>query len=58
MADVFLDLPPEETRADLALHGIEPDYFTAVPDDPDDAGLAAARRALAELTGREADPGS
>jgi hypothetical protein len=57
MADVFLDLPPEEARADLALHGIDPDYFTAVPDDPEGDGLAVARRTLAELTGREADAG-
>jgi hypothetical protein len=52
MGDVFLDLPPEAARADLVLHGIDPDYFTSVPDDPDDDGLAAARRVLAELTGR------
>jgi hypothetical protein len=55
MADVFLDLPPERARADMVLHGIDPDYFTAVPDDPDPAGLAAARRTLAALTGREPD---
>jgi hypothetical protein len=41
----------------LVLHGIDPDYFTAVADDPDDAGLEAARRTLGELTGREADGG-
>jgi hypothetical protein len=52
MGDVFLDLPPEAARTDLVLHGIDPDYFTSVPDDPDDDGLAAARRVLAELTGR------
>jgi hypothetical protein len=52
MGDVFLDLPPEAAQADLVLHGIDPEYFTAVPDDPDAAGLAAARRTLAELTGR------
>ena len=53
VGDVFLDLPPEAARADLVLHGIDPDYFTAVPDDTDDEGLAAARRTLAELTGRD-----
>jgi hypothetical protein len=58
LGDLFLDRPPELARADMVLHGIDPDYFLDVPDDPDDAGLAAARRALAELTGREADPGS
>ena len=52
MGDVFLDLPPEVGRADMAVHGIDPEYFLAVPDDPDQAGLAAARRTLAELTGR------
>ena len=52
LGDVFLDLPPQAARADLALHGIDPDYFLAVPDDPDDEGLAAARRTLTELTGR------
>jgi hypothetical protein len=54
MADVFLDLPPERARGDITLHGIDPDYYLAVPDDPDHAGLAAARRTLAELTGRKA----
>jgi hypothetical protein len=58
MADVFLDLPPERARADMTLHGIDPEYFLAVPDDPDHAGLAAARRTLAELTGRNANAGS
>ena len=53
MGDVFLDLPPEAAKADLVLHGIDPDYFTAVPDDPTDGQLAEARRTLAELTGRE-----
>jgi hypothetical protein len=52
MADVFLDLPPEAARADLALHGIDPDYFTAVPDDPDNEAMAYARQALSRLTGR------
>jgi hypothetical protein len=57
MGDVFLDLPPKEVRADLMLHGIDPDYFLAMPDDPGNDGLAAARRMLAELTGRKADGG-
>jgi hypothetical protein len=57
MGDVFLDLPPEAARADMVLHGIDPDYFLAVPDDPDRAGLESARRALAELTGRKIEPG-
>lgn len=57
MGDVFLDLPPEAAHADMVLHGIDPEYFTAVPDDPDEAGLEAARRTLAELTGRPAENG-
>jgi hypothetical protein len=52
MGDVSLDLPPQQTRADMVLHGIDPDYFLAVPDDPAHAGLEAARRTLARLTGR------
>ena len=55
LGDLFLDRPPEETRADMVLHGIDPEYFMAVPDDPDQAGLEAARRTLAELTSRDAD---
>ena len=58
LGDVFLDLPPDAGHEQLDQHGIDPDYFTAVPDDPGDDGLDAARRTLAELTGREADPGS
>jgi hypothetical protein len=52
MGDVFLDRSPDEVRPEMAMHGIDDDYFTAVPDDPDQVGLAAARRTLAELTGR------
>jgi hypothetical protein len=39
----------------MVLHGIDPDYFLAVPDDPDYAGLEAARRTLAELTAPSRD---
>jgi hypothetical protein len=52
MGDLFLDRPPDETRADMVLHGIDPEYFLDVPDDPDHAGLEATRRTLAQLTGR------
>lgn len=52
MGDMLFDLPPEAVRADLVLHGIDPDYFLDAPDDPDLGGLEAARRTLAELTGR------
>jgi hypothetical protein len=56
LGDLFLDRSPDEVRPEMAMHGIEDDYFTAVPDDPDHAGLEAARRALAELTGRSGLP--
>jgi hypothetical protein len=58
MADQFLDLPPEEAHELLDLHGIDPDYFKAVPDDLEEEGLDAARREMARLTGRTAPDGS
>jgi hypothetical protein len=57
LGDLFLDRPTAETRADMVLHGIDPDYFLAVPDDPGPAGLAAARQTLAVLTGRAGNTG-
>jgi hypothetical protein len=59
MGDAFLDLPPDEAREKLRLCGIDPDYYLAVPDEPDQAGLSAARRALARLLGLPVpdDPG-
>lgn len=51
MGDAFLDLPAEAAEAHLGQHGIDREYFTDVPPDPDEAGLAAARRVLAELVG-------
>jgi hypothetical protein len=56
MADVFLYLPPEAARADLVLHAIDPDYFTAVPEGPDAHGVEVARHTTAELTGRPNSP--
>jgi hypothetical protein len=56
LGDAFLDLPPDAGHEQLDQHGIDPDYFTAVPDDPDDEGLNAARRVLAGLTGRPISP--
>jgi hypothetical protein len=50
MGDVFLDMPPEQARADMELHGIDAEYFLAVPDEPNDPQLAEARRTLANLT--------
>jgi hypothetical protein len=52
MADLFLDLPPDVARLRLDQYGIDPDYFVAVPADPDGQGVAVARRSLAQLTGR------
>jgi hypothetical protein len=51
MGDQFLDLPPDEARAKLQLCGIDPDYYLAVPDEPNEAGLIAARQTLARLLG-------
>jgi hypothetical protein len=52
MADEFLDLPPEAAREQFDRHGIDPDYFAAVPDDLRGRDLEAARRELGRLTGR------
>jgi hypothetical protein len=49
MGDEFLDLPPEEAREKLELCRIDPDYYLAVPDEPDKADLIAARQTLARL---------
>jgi hypothetical protein len=46
MGDEFLDLPPDEARKKLLLLGIDPDYYLAVPDEPGQAGLIAARQTL------------
>ena len=51
LGDEFLDLPPEEARAKLQYYGIDPDYYLAVPAEPDQAGLVAARQKLARLLG-------
>jgi hypothetical protein len=51
MGDEFLDLPPNEARDKLRLMGIDPEYYLAVPDEPDQAGLSAARRKLTRLLG-------
>jgi hypothetical protein len=56
MGDVFLGQPLEQARADMALHGIDPDYFLAVSTDPTDAQLAEVRQTMAILTGRGAPP--
>jgi hypothetical protein len=51
MGDEFLDLPPKEARAKLVEFGIDPDYYLAVPDEPDERGLTVARQTLARLLG-------
>src|SRR5262249_41816905 len=51
MGDEFLDLPPDEARQKLQFYGIDPDYYLAVPDEPGEAGLIAARQTLARLLG-------
>src|SRR5262245_35118370 len=51
MGDEFLDLPHEEARERLAALRIDPDYYLAVPDEPDERGLTAARQTLARLLG-------
>jgi hypothetical protein len=51
MGDEFLDLPPDEAREKLQRYGIDPDYYLAEPDEPDKAGLIAARQMPARLLG-------
>jgi hypothetical protein len=51
LEDAVLDLPPETSRTALETLMIEPQYFLAVPRDPDRAGLIAARQVLARLLG-------
>ncbi|HEY7154895.1 MAG TPA: hypothetical protein VH575_13110 [Gemmataceae bacterium] len=49
MAEAFLDLPPEQVAEKLRAFGLEPDYYLAVPDEPDEAVLTTARQTLARL---------
>jgi len=49
MGDAFLDLPPDEAREKLRFLRIDPEYYLAVPDEPGEAGLIAARQKLARL---------
>ena len=51
MGDEFLDLPHDEAREKLRLYGIDPEYYLAVPNEPDRVGLTAARQTLAQLLG-------
>jgi hypothetical protein len=49
--NILLELPPDAGTQQMELHGIDADYYLAVPDDPDQADLEVARRTLARLTG-------
>jgi hypothetical protein len=51
MGDHFLDLPPEEAREKLTQMTIDPDYYLAVPDEPDRQRLIRARQTLAKVLG-------
>jgi hypothetical protein len=51
LGDEFLDLPPAEGRRLLDHMGIDQDYFLAVPAEPGEAALIAARQTLARLIG-------
>ena len=51
LGDEVLDLPPDQARVVLEGAGIDPDYFLAVPAEPDERGLTAARKTLARLIG-------
>ncbi len=52
MGDEFLDQPPEAGQELHLLAGVDPDYFTAIPREPDEAEMIAVRQALARLLGR------
>jgi hypothetical protein len=52
MGGEFLDQPPEMASHLLGLARIDGEYFTAIPREPAEAGLIAARQTLARLVGR------
>jgi hypothetical protein len=52
MADEFLDLPPQQAHELHSEMAIDSEYYTAIPREPDRAGLIAARQTLARLLGR------
>ncbi len=49
LANEFPDLPHEIAVVELKGFGIASDYFLAVPDDPNDQGVKAARQELERL---------
>src|SRR5207244_4092569 len=52
LGDEFLDQPPDASQALHALAGIDPEYFTTIPREPNKAGLIAVRLTLARLVER------
>jgi len=52
MCDAFLDCPPSESAVLHSQMAIDPDYFAAIPREPDEPGLIAVRQTLARLLGR------
>jgi hypothetical protein len=52
MGDDFLDQPPDESQELHLRAGIDPEYFTAIPREPDEAGMIAVRQTLTRLLGR------
>src|SRR5262249_8916572 len=52
MGHPFLDVDPDQARALMDSMGIDPDYYLALPPDPDDDELDDVRRTLREVTGR------
>lgn len=49
MGDEFLDLPPYIAQQSMKCLGIDPDYYVAIPDEPDWRRLTSARQTLARL---------
>jgi hypothetical protein len=58
MCDEFLDQPPEAAQQLHLLAGVEPDYFTAIPREPDESGMIAVRQTLARLLGTPVSDGA
>jgi hypothetical protein len=51
MAGEFLDLPPDQAATLKKTMNIDPDYFTAIVEDPGPERLGAIRRELRQLLG-------
>jgi hypothetical protein len=48
--DHYLDMPPEQVKAKMEHMGIAPDYFLAIPGEPNPMELIVARKKLSRLT--------